>query len=116
MPVNAGFSFSLPSLPVEPLLPMKLSPRRGECFIEFHVHEWARIRARKINTPEGAVLRLQLAHRTGGAALKTLRRAGKATRQQGYQGSVHHTSVLPYSLLLRQEKRMGGAVSDLSQH
>ena len=70
----------------------------------------------EINTPEGAVLRLQLAHRTGGAALKTLRRAGKATRQQGYQGSVQQTSVLPYSLLLRQEKRMGGAVSDLSQH
>ena len=116
MPVNAGFSFSLPSLPVEPLLPMKLSPRRGESFIEFRVHEWARIRARKINTPEGAVLRLQLAHRTGGAALKTLHRAGKATRQQGYQGSVHHTTMLPYSLLLRHEKRMGGAVSDLLQH
>ena len=70
----------------------------------------------KSTPPEGAVLRLQLAHRTGGAALKTLRRAGKATRQQGYQGSVHHTSVLPYSLLLRQEKRMGGAVSDLLPH
>ena len=66
--------------------------------------------------PEGDVLRLQLAHRTGGAALKTLRRAGKATRQQGYQGSVQQTSVLPYSLLLRQEKRMGGAVSNLLQH